>query len=269
MGYAETIGGPGPRAFEDRGQRIVAWYSDGDASAVAAMLALQQYGPKRVVVVRIDVGSEHPDNARFRKEIEAWLGVEILTLKSEQYADTWEVWEGEGYLRDQYGAPCTRALKRNVRESFATMNDIQVFGFTSEEQDRAEEFAWRNPEIMLLSPLIENHLSKNDCHGIVAQAGIEIPAMYRLGYLNNNCIGCVKGGMWYWNKIRVDFPDVFERMALLERKLGFALLSDRRGGERKPLFLDELAPNRGRKQDEPKIECSVFCQAVPEYTDLA
>ncbi|HRL05080.1 MAG TPA: phosphoadenosine phosphosulfate reductase family protein [Brevundimonas diminuta] len=269
MGYAEEIGGPGPRPFKDEGQRIVAWYSDGDASAVAAMLALHEYGPERVVVARIDVGSEHPDNERFRAEVEAWLGVKIVTLKSEKYVDTWDVWETEGYLRDQYGAPCTRALKRNVRESFAGMNDIQVFGFTHEEQGRAEEFAWRNPEIMLWSPLIENMLTKNDCHAIVSRAGIEIPAMYRLGYLNNNCIGCVKGGMWYWNKIRRDFPEVFARMAKLERKFDFALLSDRRGGKRRPLFLDELEPNRGRKQDEPKIECSVFCQAVPEYSDLA
>ena len=25
--------------------------------------------------------------------------------------------------------------------------------------------------------------------------GIEIPVMYRLGYNNNNCVGCVKGGI--------------------------------------------------------------------------
>ena len=32
-----------------------------------------------------------------------------------------------------------------------------------------------------------------------------------MGYNNNNCIGCIKGGMGYWNKIRVDFPEVFEK----------------------------------------------------------
>ena len=36
------------------------------------------------------------------------------------------------------------------------------------------------------------------------------PLMYDLGYPNNNCIGCVKGGMGYWNHIRKDFPEVFE-----------------------------------------------------------
>ena len=51
-----------------------------------------------------------------------------------------------------------------------------------------------------------------------------IPEMYHLGYHNNNCVGCVKGGMAYWNKIRVDFPGIFDRMAVLERKLGRSCL---------------------------------------------
>ncbi len=55
---------------------------------------------------------------------------------------------------------------------------------------------------------------------MIERAGIELPAMYKLGYRNNNCIGCPKGGMGYWNKIRVDFPEVFERMAALQRELG-------------------------------------------------
>ncbi len=38
--------------------------------------------------------------------------------------------------------------------------------------------------------------------------------MYDLGYPNNNCIGCVKGGMGYWNKIRKDFPEVFQKRAV-------------------------------------------------------
>lgn len=59
--------------------------------------------------------------------------------------------------------------------------------------------------------------------------------MYDLGYPNNNCVGCVKGGMGYWNKIRVDFPEVFERRARQEREIGHSCI--------KGVFLDELDPN--------------------------
>jgi hypothetical protein len=78
--------------------------------------------------------------------------------------------------------------------------------------------------------------------------------MYQLGYEYNNCVGCVKGGMGYWNKIRVDFPEIFDRMAKLERELGRTVLRDNG-----PLFLDELDPTRGNHQTEPSIDCSLLC----------
>jgi len=80
--------------------------------------------------------------------------------------------------------------------------------------------------------------------------------MYDLGYSNNNCVGCVKGGMGYWNKIRVDFPEVFENRAKLERLIGHSCI--------KGVFLDELEPNRGRMSDEVLPECGIFCMMAQE-----
>lgn len=88
--------------------------------------------------------------------------------------------------------------------------------------------------------------------------------MYRLGYKNNNCIGCVKGGMGYWNKIRKDFPATFQRMASLERKLDVAILKEEEPGTKKRLrvFLDELQPDRGHYEAEDEIECGAACMAA-------
>lgn len=244
------------RPVVDRGQRVVAWFSCGDASAVAAKLALEKYGAARTKVVRIRLAGEHPDNDRFADDCAKWFGVEILELGSTRYPDHWTVIRGERFINGPQGAKCTTILKRNVREEFAKFDDAQVFGFTAEENKRAEEFAQHHPEIMLVTPLIYAGLSKNDCHALVAQAGIELPAMYKLGYANNNCIGCVKGGMGYWNKIREDFPEAFDRMAKLERELGRSCIG---GGGRERVFLDELEPGRGRLADEPKIECGITC----------
>ena len=77
-----------------------------------------------------------------------------------------------------------------------------------------------NNEVNLKPILMEKGLTKEDCLGIVDKAGIEIPVMYKLVYRNNNCIGCVKGEAGYWNKIRKDFPKVYERMAQTEELLG-------------------------------------------------
>ena len=62
----------------------------------------------------------------------------------------------------------------------------------------------------------------------------------------------VKGGMGYWNKIKVDFPEVFQRMATLERYKGQTIFKDR--------YLDELQPEDGNYPQEQSIECSIFCQ---------
>lgn len=79
--------------------------------------------------------------------------------------------------------------------------------------------------------------------------------MYRLGYHNNNCIGCVKGGMGYWNKIRRDFPETFARMAAIERDVNATCLKDDNG----QVFLDELDPERGKDEGPIVPECGLFC----------
>ena len=76
--------------------------------------------------------------------------------------------------------------------------------------------------------------------------------MYRLGYTNANCIGCVKGGKGYWNKIREDFPEIFKQTAELERKAGHSCING--------VFLDELKKGEGRHESLTLPECGVTCE---------
>ena len=78
--------------------------------------------------------------------------------------------------------------------------------------------------------------------GMLWKAGIKQPVMYSMGYNNNNCIGCVKGGMGYWNKIRKD--------------VGATCLKDKDGR----IFLDELPTWRGDPLEEIIPDCSLICQ---------
>lgn len=85
--------------------------------------------------------------------------------------------------------------------------------------------------------------------------------MYKLGFQNNNCIGCPKGGRGYWNMIRKHFPDTFERMAKLQRELGNGSgFWPAKDGSR--ITLDKLDPSIGVQYDEPSIECSVICDTT-------
>jgi len=70
--------------------------------------------------------------------------------------------------------------------------------------------------------------------------------------------------MGYWNKIRSDFPAMFEKMARQERKMNVAICKSYAGdGKRKRVFLDELPPEAGRGVPLPDIECGVLCVNDP------
>lgn len=249
---------------KDETRRTVVWFSAGAASAIAAKLTIAQ-NPPNLVIAYTDPGSEHPDNERFLNECEKWFGHQIIRLKSTKYADTWDVFERGRYLVSPYGAMCTVELKKKVRRNFQLHDDIQVFGYTSEEQHRADRFREQNLEVDLRTPLIDYNLTKDDCIAMLQRSGIELPAMYKLGYRNNNCIGCVKGGMGYWNKIRRDFPEVFERMAKVERSLNVSIIRS----ANQPVFLDELDPTRGNHADEPSFECSLLCTIAEQDIELS
>jgi len=231
--------------------RTVCWFSCGAASAVATKIALKE-ATGEVVIAYTEVKEEHPDNKRFLAKCEEWFGQKIEILGNDFYdRSIYRVFE-KNYIRTPKGAPCTRALKKQIRERFEKPTDRQVFGYTAEEQARLDRFIDANADVNIWTPLIDKGLGKEDCLAILKNANIELPAMYKLGYHNNNCIGCVKGGMGYWNKIKVDFPEHFDRMAKLERFKKQTIFKDR--------YLDELKPTDGNYPQEPNIECSIFCQ---------
>jgi hypothetical protein len=239
-------------------RRVLVWFSCGAASAVAAKMAVRKY-PAVEVLYCDTLKYEHSDNRRFLLDVQDWLGQEIKILRSEDYEDIFDVFRRTRWLIGPQGARCTTELKKKVRMAYQRADDLHVFGYTSEEGGRIEDFTRNNPELDLDWILYENGISKRECLWTIKQAGIELPAMYRLGYRNNNCIGCVKGGAGYWNKIRNDFPEAFDRMSKLERELDAAICKRYEGKDRIRVFLDELDPNAGDYPNEPDISCGVQC----------
>lgn len=230
----------------------ILWFSCGAASAVACKVALESYPEARIVYQHI--GSAHLDNARFLADCEKWYNHKIEIITSPFYADHFHVVKATRYINGPKGARCTTELKKKVRKYFELQNPeitMQFFGFTADEQKRADK-----PEMNGFTfPLIERGIYKKECYQTLNIAGIELPMMYKLGFNNNNCIGCVKGGAGYWNRIRLHFPEYFNKMATLEREIGHTCL--------KKGYLDELSPKAG-KHDEPEISCDLFCSAGVE-----
>lgn len=238
-------------------QLKVCWISAGVSSFIAGYLAkdVDKY-------IYIDIENQHPDSMRFVKDCETVLGKEIEILQS-PYKSVQNVISTFRYVSSPYGAKCTEILKKRVRKEWEYQHrDYEityVWGFDINEKHRAVRLQETMIEFHHEFPLIEKSLTKEDAHGMLATLGVKRPLMYDLGYKNNNCIGCVKGGMGYWNKIRVDFPDVFQRMAVLEREVGHSCLNS--------IYLDELQPGRGRLDDEVMEECSIMCHLALNNTE--
>ena len=208
-------------------------------------------------IIYTHVPDQHPDSLRFLHDCEGILERKITILQSDRYKGVDDVIERTRCINTPYGAPCTRALKREVRREWERKNPdhhTYVWGFDADERKRADRVAATLSDFDHEFPLIDHGITKKEAHGIAESLGLKRPAMYDLGYTNNNCIGCVKGGMGYWNKIREDFPETFARRARQEREIGHSCI--------KGIYLDELEPGRGRMEKEIMGECDIICQLI-------
>lgn len=240
-------------------ETIAVWFSCGAASAVAAKKTIEKYGDTHnVVVVNNPVVNEDSDNTRFLKDVEKWIGQEIIFAINPAYptCDITDVFEKRKYVAGVAGAPCTKFLKKEARYHFEKTNDIDwhVLGFTYDEKKRAENFM-KFERDNLIPILIDQKLTKGKCFDILLDANIKLPNIYSLGFPNANCIGCVKSqSPTYWNLVREKFPDIFNQRAEQSRRLGAKLV--RLKGNR--IFLDELSPtDKGGKIKS--WECGIFC----------
>ncbi len=247
--------------------RIVCRFSCGAASAVATKLTLAKYGASHdVQIVNAFIAEEHEDNRRFLADCERWFGRHVTVMRDEKYgASALQVFRTRRYMAGRTGAPCSTHLKRKLLDAWSKPDDVAVFGFTVEEVDRFFDFREHNPGMACMAPLIEAGLGKQDCKAMIERAGIELPLMYRLGYDNANCIGCVKGGEGYMRAIREDFPVQFEALATVQDAIGPSayLYRNRATGER--YSLRNLPPGEARRNEQIPA-CSFFCEmAEREY----
>jgi hypothetical protein len=264
--------------------RRLVWFSCGAASAVAAKLAVEKYAEKVQVVYCDTSATEHPDNLRFLQDVEKWLGRNIIRIRSADFKDIDDVFEKRRYMVGPKGAPCTTLLKKVPREVFQFPDDVHIFGYTAEEQRRAEKFENENKSLMVEWILIDEQISKSDCILDVELAGIRLPEMYRLDFDHNNCLGCVKSqSPGYWNKTRRHFPETFARRCRQSRILGVRLV--RVGAELGAqipealpkyekgkltgyrIFLDTLPLEADAPDDD--IDCGPVCQVpMDDLSDI-
>ncbi len=245
-------------------KKIICWWSGGITSAVACRIAIDMYGLENCRIVMIDTGNEHEDTYRFKDDCAKWYGkeIEVISEIGRDYESIQDVWRKYKSLNVAHGAICSTVLKRTVREKWQSNIDFdhQVFGFEFEKREfnRAKSLSLNHPKAKGIYPLLMLGYDKDRCLEIVQDAGIDIPIMYKMGFRNNNCFntGCVQGGVGYWQKMKRDFPDKFDKMALMEHEL-----TELRG---KPVTMLKDQSNVAKESGDHLV----FLKKHPKYPEL-
>jgi hypothetical protein len=240
-------------------KNIVVWFSCGAASAVAAKKTIEIYGnDNNISIVNTPIYNEHKDNQRFLKDIEKWIGKEIILKTPKRYpnANIVEVFDKRKYMSGVNGAVCTKELKKEARYEYEkeVKIDFHVLGFTIDEWKRQKKFNLHERQ-NTIPVLINNLLTKEDCFNILKKNDIQIPFIYSLGFKNANCIGCVKSSSpKYWNLVRKNFPKIFDQRATQSKEINCKLVKVK--GKR--IFLNELDINNNSGSID-NSDCGIFC----------
>lgn len=237
--------------------KTVAWFSAGVSSAVATKMMIDRID--EVIYTHID--DQDADTLRFVADCESWFNKPITILQSPLKTVEAACFAagGRGYINGPGGASCTKALKRLVRQQweYEQPQDIKlryVWGMDYDERRRADRLYETMPQQDHQFPLIWGKKSKEQAHEILSASGIKRPVMYDLGYHNNNCAGCVKGGRGYFNRIRITHPEVFAKRAAMERKIQATCING--------VYLDELDPTAGRHEPPIVGDCGILCEVM-------
>lgn len=238
---------------------IAVWFSCGAASAVAAKKTVEMYKlTHKILIINNPVEEEDLDNRRFLSDVSKWIGYPIIEARNNliNTISAYDIWEQRKYMSGVRGAPCTMLLKKAARYQFELSHliDWHVMGFTVDEKDRHERFTTFERS-NVIPVLIDLELTKTDCFDIITKAGIELPRVYKLGYPNANCIGCVKSSSpTYWNHVRKIHPEVFVKRSEQSRRIKCKLVKVK--GKR--IYLDELkTTDKGGKMKG--YDCGIFC----------
>lgn len=253
----------------------VVMLSGGVTSYLAAQRVKARLGAgDRFVMLFADTLTEDGDLHRFLADVEERLGP-ITRLADGR--NVWDVFRDVRFLGNSRIDPCSRILKRALLRDWLEANctpaDTMVYlGFDWDEAHRVERARpfwepWRVESPMTEPP----ELSRTQ--QLAALDGIAPPRLYGMGFAHNNCGGfCVKAGQAQFALLLRKIPERYAEHERQEEALrahlgkDVAIMTDRSGGQRRPLTMREF---RERVESQGDFErddwgaCSCFDVVAP------
>lgn len=231
----------------------VVMFSGGLGSWAAAKRVAAEHGTADMVLLFTDVRMEDEDLYRFLGEAPANVGVPLTTITEGR--NPWHVFFDERFLGNSRVDPCSKILKRQMAENWLKANcdpaDTTVYvGIDWSEEHRFIDMRdrWAADGWTYRAPLCEEpYLHKSAIATWCEAEGMEVPRLYKLGFSHNNCGGfCIKAGQGHYARLLAVLPKVYAKHEGMEQGIraylgkDVAILTDRRGGEKKPMTLKDF-----------------------------
>lgn len=237
--------------MSDLSREHVVMFSGGLGSWATAKRVAAKHGTDHLTLLFSDTLMEDEDLYRFIDEAADNVGGRLVKITEGR--TPWEVFFDVRYLGNTRIDPCSRILKREFLRRYLTENydpstTVVYLGIDWTEMHRFDNAAARWAPWHVEAPLCEKpYRMKQEFIRDIADAGIELPRLYKMGFQHNNCGGaCVKAGQGSWAILYRAMPERYEYHERQEEALStylgkkVTILRDRSGKKTTPMSLREF-----------------------------
>lgn len=189
----------------------IVMFSRGVGSWMAAKRVAAKYGTDRLHLLFTDTQIEDDDLYRFLNEASVNVGGTLHKIADGR--DPFQVFKDVKMMGNSRIDPCSRILKRELADKWIAKNfkseTTRIYvGIDWSEEHRYTRMAKRKLPWVYKAPMTESpYIDKNGMFWALKKENIELPKLYKMGFMHNNCGGfCIKTGQAQFKKLFSEMP---------------------------------------------------------------
>lgn len=141
-------------------------------------------------------------------------------------ADPWDIYYKARFLGNSRIAKCSEVLKQKMARDWIDENVVRAesvfymgIDWTEEHRTAAPRKNWAPATVEFPLCDMDNFVVKEDLFGELAEKGIELPELYKLGFSHNNCGGfCCRAGQGHFVNLLETKPELYAYHEQRERE---------------------------------------------------
>ncbi len=249
---------------------IIVALSGGLASAYCVKLMLDKYPKEQIELYFNDTKWEHKDLYRFLDDLSKHFDMPITyDNDGRSIEDLFFHYQALANNRMPF---CSEIMKAHRLQKYYKDGDTLVFGIGLDERHRAKRISEvyqevsrrKKKQVNVVFPLLDDKIDKTTILQYFEDVNIEIPELYKMGFLHNNCSGgCVRAGKKQWKQLYEILPEVYKQRE--ETEIAIRILSGKDISFLKDVTLTTLRetiesmPKIDFPEDDIVTECIGIC----------